>query len=97
LSENPYEWEIGQSYEITVKASASTLTVLLDGQKMFCYTDTDNLYIQRAVGFSVREGSRLSSGGLKIHGNRADTPAAEFIIAFQLLLCYSGLPIYNML
>lgn len=55
----PFPWENGQTYTITISACGSHLTAAI-GSVRLEYTDTEHIYTNGSIGFSVRDGSHCA-------------------------------------
>lgn len=66
LAETEFDWKLGQSYDIKVKADGNELTVYVDDMELLCYADEDSPYMSGAIGISVFNGSRCGYRKIKV-------------------------------
>lgn len=67
LCEKPFAWEAGREYRITVRAMGRRLEVLLDGEPVLSFEDTQNPILSGSVGLSVSGGSHCLYRDLSVN------------------------------
>ncbi|MGI5959296.1 MAG: ADP-ribosylglycohydrolase family protein [Massiliimalia sp.] len=68
LSEVPFDWQYGVSYELQVRVQGNRITVLCDGNQLIEFEDQNRPYLNGGIGVSVRNGSRCGYHHIQVQG-----------------------------